>query len=302
MQHNIPKNFIIQLGALIALYASITSLLVLIFGAINLQFPDEAAYYYENESARSMIRTSMAVLIVFFPTYLILTRFSNQARRKEQGGEYTIIMRWLVYISLLVFAFIMLGDLVTLINYFLNGEITTRFLYKIFTLLFIVGAAFDYYWLDVRGYFKKRINLSMMYAAGATVVVLAALVFGYGHIEAPAEVREMRLDEQQVTDLQNAQSYVENYYLLNQALPATLEAAYVDLPVPAAPTDRATYNYATTGDVTYKLCAEFSAPTSGVSDNYPVFMEKNYNWTHQAGNYCFERIIIPLNSEPKPVL
>jgi hypothetical protein len=302
MQHNTPKNFIIQLGALIALYASITSLLVLLFGVINLQFPDEAAYYYENESARDSIRTAMAVLIVFFPTYLVLTRLSNESRRKEQGGEYTTITRWLIYVSLLVFALILLADLVTLINYFLNGEITTRFLYKVFALFFVVGAAFHYYLLDVRGYFIKHIDTSFMFAIGATIVVFGALVFGYTHIEAPSEVREMRFDEQQVTDLQNAQSYIENFYLQNDTLPATFEAAFGSLPAPAAPTGRAPYTYTVASDTSYRLCATFSAPTTDINESYPAFMEKNYDWTHQAGDWCFERVIVPVAADVKPLM
>ncbi len=297
MQQNTPKNFILQLGALIALYASITSLIVLLFSIINLQFPDEAAYYYEDEAARSAIRTTMAVLIVFFPTYLALTRISNQTRRKEQKGEYTTVTKWLLYITLLVFALIMLADLVTLINYFLNGEISTRFLAKVVGLLVVVGAAFHYYILDIRGYFTTRVEQSVQFAIGALAVVLVSLIFGYSHIETPAEVREMRLDDQQVMDLQNAQSYIENYYLQNSELPKTLAEAFDQLPTPVAPSERPAYTYEVTDTMAYKLCAEFSAPTSGLDQSYPAFIDQNSDWTHQAGWYCFERIIIPSMNE-----
>jgi hypothetical protein len=291
MQKNTPKNFVIQLGALIALYVSITALTVLVFSIINLKFPDES-YYWEGESAREAIRTCMAVIIVFFPTYLTLTRFSNQNRRTESNGEYVGLTRWLVYFSLLVAAGILLGDLVTLINYFLNGEITTRFLYKVFALFVIVGSAFHYYILDVKGYFTNRIQKSMQFAIGAVVLVVTSLVFGFQYIETPSEVREQRLDEQQITDLQSAQSYIENYHFTNKILPSDLASAYDGLPVPTAPTGRTEYRYNITGDKSYELCATFAAPTRGLNDVNTIAIETNFNWNHQAGAWCFKRMII----------
>ncbi len=290
MQKNTPKHFVIQLGALIALYVSITALTVLVFSIINLKFPDES-YYWEGESARQAIRTCMAILIVFFPTYLTLTRISNQNRRKESNGDYTGITRWLVYFSLLVAGGIILGDLVTLINYFLNGEITTRFIYKVFALLLIVGSAFHYYILDVRGYFNQRVDRSMQFAIGAVVLVITSLTFGFQYIETPSEVREQRLDEQQVMDLQSAQSYIENYYLTYQKLPASLADAYGAIPLPVAPEGRSSYVYTVTGTTNYELCANFSAASAGIEDSYAMPIDANYNWNHQAGEWCFDRLI-----------
>ncbi len=291
MNKNTPKHFVIQFGAIIALYASVTALIMLLYAIINLQFPD-ASYSWESESARGTIRATMAVLIVFFPTYLVLTRFSNQNRRLESNGEYLGLTRWLVYLTLLIAVGVMLGDLVTLINYFLNGEITTRFLYKVFALLFVVGGVFHYYLLDVRGYFTNRVDKSTYFAFGAIALVIASLSFGYQYIETPSEVRAERLDQVQVSDLQSMQSYIENFYLMNQALPDTLETAYGALPVPNAPEGRTAYTYEQTGEQTYQLCATFAAPSSSLEESYAMAPEKNYDWTHKAGQWCFERVIV----------
>lgn len=299
MNKNTPKHFVVQFGAIIALYASVTALIMLLYAIINLQFPD-ASYSWESESARGTIRGAMAVLIVFFPTYLVLTRFSNQNRRLESNGEYLGVTRWLVYFTLLIAVGVILGDLVTLINYFLNGEITTRFIYKVFALLFVVGGVFHYYLLDVRGYFMKRLDIAAYFAYGAIALVVASLGFGYQYIETPSEVRAERLDQVQVSDLQSMQSYIENYYLMNQTLPGTLEAAYSDLPIPVAPEDRAAYTYSQTGEQTYQLCATFAAPSSNLGENYAIAPEKNYDWSHKAGAWCFERVIV-VSPDMKPL-
>ena len=293
MNTNTPKHFVVQLGALIALYAAMTSLLVLLFNITNIKFPDAAAPYYELEGARAAIRGSLAFLVVCFPAYLWLTRSANQSRRQESGGQYTTLARWLIYLSLLVAGGVLLGDLITLIMYFLNGEITTRFIIKVISLLVVVGSAFYYYTLDIRGYFKHRVQHALYAAAGAGVLVLVSLVYGYQFIETPAQVREMRFDEQQVNDLHSIQSSVENYYQLHETLPADLPTAYGRIPVPTAPNDRAAYTYTVTDATHYQLCATFAAASSDLANGapVPVAAKLNYDWTHDAGHWCFDRVV-----------
>jgi uncharacterized membrane-anchored protein YhcB (DUF1043 family) len=298
MNTHTPKHFILQLGALLSLYVSITSLVLLVFSVINLSFPDVAAYWYESESARDIIRGSIATLVVFFPTYLILTRISNQTRRREMNGAYTTLGRWLVYLSLLVAGGVLLADLVTLILYFLNGEITTRFLLKVGALLLIVGAAFHYYLLDIRGYFTTRIQESLYFATGAVVVVIASILFGYSHIEAPSEVREQRIDQNQLTDLQDIQYRIEAHYAQNASLPESIAQAYQGMTTPEAPEGRARYTYEATGERSYELCAEFATESSREETlaRGPFPEAANYDWTHGRGEWCFTREII----EPMP--
>jgi hypothetical protein len=289
---NTPKHFVIQLGSLITLYVSITSLLVLIFSITNLKFPDEAASYWEDESAREAIRVSIAMLVVFFPAYLGLTRVSNQSRRKELHGKYSTFAKWLVYLSLLVSAGIVLIDLVVLINFFLNGEITQRFLVKVFALLVVVGAAFQYYALDIRNYFYNRVKASLYFALGATVVVVVALALGYSYIETPTEVREMRLDEQQVDDLRNVYWQVEESYQAHTVLPESMEELYQDGGLPEAPTGRDAYAYAVTDATTFELCATFAHPSQDTEfGRVAPVTEKNYNWAHESGEKCFTRTV-----------
>jgi len=297
MKRNTQKNFILQLGSLIALYISVTTLLILIFGITNLRFLDEAASYWENESSREAVRNSIAMLIVFFPAYLVFTRLSNQDRRKYSQGEYSTFAKWLVYISLLGGILILLGDLVTLIMYFLNGEITTRFLVKVFALLAIVGGALHYYILDVRGYFKNRTDKAMYFGMGAIVVVIASLLFGYSYIETPSEVREMRLDEQQVTDLRDTYWRIDEYYRQQETLPETTDVLYTQTRMPEAPEGRDSYTYSVIDDTTFELCATFAAQSSAEYQDFPeaslVIEEKilydNHNWEHGEGKVCFTR-------------
>ena len=298
MKNSTPKNVIMQLGALIALYASITSLLILIFSVTNLKFPDEAAYYWEDEGSREAVRNSIAMLIVFFPTFLVFTRLSNKDRRTYNQGEYMTFAKWLIYFSILGGILILLGDLVVLINYFLNGEITSRLLVKVAALFVVVGSALSYYILDIRGYFKKRVKHSMYFGLGGSILVIVALVCGYSHIETPEEVRQMRFDEQQVTDLQDMYWKINQYYTTNEKLPTNLTEAYTQSDVPDAPDNRADYKYSVIDEKSVELCATFtsSSPDNGrfASKPLPLSSEdasfaQNQDWEHTAGEVCFIR-------------
>jgi hypothetical protein len=293
MLEHTPKHFVLQLGSLISLYLSISFLLVLLFGLINIRFPDPIEGFYALESAASAVRTGVAAIIVFAPTYFILTRIVNKMRRKTSGG-YLPLTRWLIYLSLLVGGGALLVDLVVVIYTFLEGDITNRFILKAFSVLVVVGIAFHYYLLDARGHWLKNEQKSIMFGVVAGLAMFAALAYGLANIETPSEVREGLLDEKQITDLQYIQSNIEIYYYENQKLPPKLE----DITnVPAAPENRDSYTYQIT-DLGFQLCAAFATSNElKVKDEFATPIDKNaliknaYNWQHGVGETCFKRVI-----------
>jgi len=286
---NTAKYFALQLGSLASLYLSLSFLLVLLFGVINITFPDAADRVWELDSATRGIRIGIAMVLVFFPTYLVLTRIVNKNRRSEQDGSYIGLTKWLIYLSLLVGGAVLLGDLVAVIMAFLEGEITARFILKAMAVIVIIGPAFVYYISDAKGYWIQNESKSKIFALVASVVVTLALIAGFVTSPSPAEVREMRIDSNMITALQNIQWRVEDYYQTNKTIPVDLEAAYNGLDIPTAPTEREPYQYEVTGETTYKLCATFARDVSINSNyNYPMY-EINYNWDYRVGYYCFER-------------
>lgn len=299
---NTARNFVLQLGSLIALYIALSALVAVMFGVINIKFPDAIEGYWQYESAQQMIRFGVALLLVFFPTYIILTRLVNKIRRREEG-TYLKLTKWLVYLSLLVGGGILLGDLVAVVNQYLNGEITTRFILKAATLLVMVGTAFFYYILDARGYWTTHEKEGIQFAIGASIIAVVVLVLGFTHSDTPMEVRDVRLDEIQTNDLMSIQNYVEQYYRVNDALPADLGAAYSGSKPPVAPEMRPAYAYEVVNDTTFKLCATFkNASPESMRDFTTVPFEgqliKNPNdWTHGSGEVCFERIMLPVPAE-----
>lgn len=294
-KNSTPMHFALQLGSLISLYLSLSFLIVLLFGIINLKFPDATEGYYMIESASNSVRLGIAMVLVFFPTYLILTRLVNKIRRSEVSEQYLSLTKWLIYLSLVLGIGALLVDLVVVIMTFLNGEVTERFIYKAMAVLVVIGAAVHYYILDARGYWIKNESKSILFGIGACIVAFTAVAFGFSYIETPAAVREMKLDQAQIMDLQNIQYKIEEYLGTEKKLPDTMNTAYGEFNAPTAPEGRTAYTYVAT-EAGFELCAEFSKESQTDAFAAPYIDEKTMiqngnDWQYKAGVYCFKRVV-----------
>lgn len=294
---NTARNFALQLGSLVSLYATLSAVIMVVFGVITLLYPDSVSSPWEYETAQQSIRFGIALLVVFFPAFIVLTRLVNQIRRKETG-TYLMLTKWLVYLSLLLGGGVLLGDFVSVILAYLNGEITLRFILKALTLVIVVGSAFYYYFKDANGFWISHEKESKMYALFVTCIVVAVLALGFTQSDTPAEVRERKADDQQLMDLQDMQWRIEDHYRINGTLPNSTSLLYVGITEPQAPQGREAYTYKTIDGDTYELCASFAftstrngeimVETAMIAD--PLKNPYN-NWDHEAGKTCFERTV-----------
>lgn len=294
MEHQTAKHFSIQLGSLISLYTAIAFLLTLLFGIITLQFPAESDAYYEYTGATDSVRLGIALVAVFFPTYLLLTRLANKARRaSSENTMYVGLTKWLVYLSLLVGGLVLLVDLATTIMTYLNGDLTLRFALKALSVLVVTGAAFSYYLADVRGIWMVRERASIWCGVAATVVVLGVIVGGLLMIDTPSEMRARKIDDAQLESLRVIQTDVISYVQVNGKLPESLSDLKGRSGAYTAPEDRPAYEYNAT-DKGFSLCAEFGLPSIDGDTRYMYWGDTvgilNANdWQHPEGRHCFER-------------
>ncbi|MFH1866681.1 MAG: DUF5671 domain-containing protein [Patescibacteria group bacterium] len=146
-----PKDFFLHLLAILSLYFSAISFLVLLFQYINILIPDilESDYYTKQAAVRG-IRWSLSSLVIVFPVYLLTNWYLNRSYLKEPVKRSLRIRRWLIYFTLFAAAVIIIGDLVSLIYNFMGGELTTRFLLKVLAVFFVAGATFTYYFWDLK--------------------------------------------------------------------------------------------------------------------------------------------------------
>ncbi|RJQ35089.1 hypothetical protein C4556_01065 [Candidatus Parcubacteria bacterium] len=294
-----PKDFFLWAGAMIALYGSVISFLTLLFQYINYAYPDPLAYYYVEPYSGGM-RFAMATLIVLVPVTILLMRFIRNDIARDAMKSELWVRRWALVLTVFFAGFTVVGDLIALVNGFLGGDLTTRFTLKVLVVLFVAGGVFLHFLADLRGYWTANPSRAKTVGLGTGALVLVAIISGFFIMGTPGEVRLLRFDDQKVSDLQNIQWQIVNYWQQKEALPATIEELKDPLGGFIPPVDSQTgepYEYRKTGTMSFELCATFNAESnktgSQVSRPYPEYGVEAENWQHPAGEHCFERTIDP---------
>ncbi|KCZ89169.1 DUF5671 domain-containing protein [Hyphomonas jannaschiana] len=118
----------------------------LLFALIDKVVPDQL----EKESYRagmldSQIRGAISGLIVGTPLFLWLARILLKAREENPALQRSRIRKWLIYISLVIAGMVLVGDAISLVYNFLNGELTWRFTLKSLVVAAIAGGIFGYF-------------------------------------------------------------------------------------------------------------------------------------------------------------
>lgn len=297
-----PKDFFLWLGAMVALYSSVVAFLTLTFEYINNAFPDPLAYSYDPYSGS--IKFAIATLVVASPLFLVLMRIirSDIAKVPEKADIW--VRRWALYLTVFIAGFTVATDLVTLIYYFLDGEITMRFALKVLIVLLVAGAGLLHFLADIWGYwlsYPKR-ALYVSYAVG--ILIVATIASGFLIIGSPMDARLYKFDDQKVSDLQNIQWQVVNFYQQKGKVPASLQELVDPISgwtLPADPQTGEQYSYKADG-TSFQLCANFNKESRlgalGVSRPMQSIKEPGVDgdlafspWNHGSGVMCFDRNI-----------
>lgn len=121
----------------------------LLFQIIDIAVPDLTESEYASRSRASAIRWAIASLVVAFPLFLFLSRAVGREIAKNPAMRLSGVRRWLTYIALFVAATILIGDFISLIFNFLEGDLNTRFVLKSLTVAMIAGGIFGFYFLSL---------------------------------------------------------------------------------------------------------------------------------------------------------
>jgi len=300
-----PKDFFLWAGAMIALYSSVFAFIALLFQYINYAYPDPLVSYYIDPFS-SGIRFAMATLIVMVPVAVLLFRVLRKDIESVPAKADLWIRRWILVLTIFVAGLAVVGDLITLINYFLGGDLTTRFVLKVVVLLLVAAAVFTHFLADLRGYWVRYSGRAQMVGWGAGIVVLAAIAAGFLIMGSPNQVRLYRFDQTKVSDLQSIQYQVVNYWQQKETLPSTLEQLEDPISGWMLPQDPEgqVYRYEKTGNQSFKLCATFNAESrngeNGSIARPAMYGVEGENWQHGAGEVCFDRTIDPERYPPYP--
>ncbi len=310
----LPRDVFFYLLSIISLVASAVSLGVLLFQYINIYFPDVISDpYFSPSNYYGTVHSALAALIVFFPVYFWVSIFLKRDLTANPEKRELKIRKWLLYLTLFIAGLAIIGDLIALVYNFLEGELTTRFILKIFSILVIAGSAFYYYTNELKDNQKKSGGM-MMFVWGAVAFVIGVVAAGFVIAGSPQSQRLVRFDERRVNDLQLIQGQIVTYWQNNNVLPQNLDQLRNDIygiSIPVDPKTGQVYEYQVVNDLEFKLCANFETSTSSKDSRFykpsamPIvgYPFKNETWDHGKSPTCFERnidtqLIKPLNTPP----
>lgn len=310
-----PKDVFMHLFAIAMLYICAIDFLILSFQYINILIPDflDPQMFYDGHYGRiasyGPLRFAIASLIVVFPIYIFTTWFLNRGYEKNPLKRNMRIRKWLIYFTLFVAAIVIIGDLVTLLFRFLEGEIVLRFILKVLSVLFVACSVFIYYLWEIKKFenkvFQAKFNRPIkLFQYAVILITTIVVIMGFFIAGSPKQARIRQLDQKRIQDLQFIQQEIVNYWINKAELPTSLSQIKDDirgLILPHDPETKEEYQYQKTNILSFKLCANFTEASPNYPKDssitipqYPIeslgFINKT-NWSHPQGFFCFERTI-----------
>ncbi len=299
-----PKDVFLHLLAIATLYASAIAFSVLLFNYIDLAFPRELGNaYYARESMRDAIRFAVSTLIVVFPVFFFTSRSLRKSYEGDPSRINLAIRKWVSYFTMFLAGVIGIGWLVAVIYKFLDGDFTVAFLLKALVVFFVTSSVFFYYRSVTKG--EEATAAIRYFAYFVAAIVLAAIVTAFFMVGSPQERRMTEEDNQRVSDLQNIQYQIGDYYRTKSKLPpalSDLNDPFRGVEVPKDPVTKKDYEYRVKGALAFELCATFNLPFDPDAENRyyseakPMDMyygPAQSSWQHEAGRQCFNRNIDP---------
>ncbi len=307
------KDFVLWVGAMASLYAGVVAFIALMFDYINTVFPNPVSntYYYSDPYLNSGMSYEIASLIVLTPVFLVLMRLIRRDIADDSSRNDIWVRRWALFLTLFVAGAAMIIDLIVLLTTFLQGEeLTAGFLLKVATVLLVAGLGFLHFFADMRGYWEREPKRARLVNYGVGVIVLIAIIAGFFIVGTPSEIRMKKQDAIRLSNLQEIQWQIVNYWQQKEELPATLADLGDPISgnvIPVDPETGEAYEYKATGARSFEICATFAAagdsasrgatkPMADPSMAPGALMEDN--WAHDAGRDCFTRTIDPERYPP----
>jgi len=294
IKKNLPRDLFLHLLAIVALYWSSISFTTLIWQFINYFFQNEISYFYY-ESFAGYVRFAVSSLFIIFPVFIFVSWYLNRIYKKEAEVRESKIRKWLIYFTLFLTSLLIIGDLVTLINTLLRGEILTAFILKSLTIFIVAGIIFGYYLDDVKR--EKPTQLAKYFAIISSIFVVATIIIAFYLIGSPTTARLMQLDQERVNDLQNIQMQIVSHYQAKGKLPEKLSDLNDEISgftAPKDPKSKQDYEYIIVDaeNLSFQLCAIFDKENKlNKTESMYYYGINQQNWSHTSGKVCFDRTI-----------
>lgn len=287
--HNAKYAFYYLLS-LVSLIFTALSVGMIAFGIIDKSVAD-AWNYNSYNNLDSQLKFAISALFIAAPIYYFLSHLINRGLNKQELDLNSPLRRWLTYFIILVTSMIILGVFIGVINNFLSGELTSRFILKAATTLLIAAIIFSFYFYDIkRQEIKAKDLVIRFFAFGSAALVIVAFVSAWFLVTPPSVARAKRLDQNLVNNIYQLENAVNSYYSQYGKLPASLEEIkdsdiYLDSRTTVDPATKQAIEYRREEDNKFSFCAHFRLASDESDQNFAYPSVKK---GHQAGYDCLK--------------
>ncbi|MBN2854029.1 hypothetical protein JXK06_00635 [Patescibacteria group bacterium] len=268
------------------------------FGIIDKTVIDPLKNLYFSNGDNSL-RFAISALLIATPIYYYSLFLINRGLKKNELKIDSQIRKWLTYFIILVSILIILGVFISIINNFLEGELSLKFFLQSLSMLLISGLVFSYYFHDIK--VEDRVlakKMKKIFLVLSIIFISAAFVSVWFFVESPKEARNRKLDNILLQRINSLENLVNTYYEENELIPADvdelrsannessyiLEDKYFVDPETGAPIE-----YKKTGDKSFEFCVTFRESAKSDKNNPAItmpsrgFTDKN---SYEAGYNC----------------
>ena len=215
----------------------------------ELAFPDPLDWQWYQPHVT--IRWELAFLVIFFPAYWWGWRQIEGDLAGNPGKRHLRVYTFPIYLTLCLAGLLILCDLAYLLYYFLDGDLTVRFLLKVGSLLTVAAGVMWFYLNALRREPGSMPRPTVAFVWCATAAVLAIAVAGFATTGSPFKQRLARLDVKRVDDISAIFRHVRDYAREMDRMPTTADqvanAGYMDGRPPVDPETQAPYEYRSDG-------------------------------------------------------
>ena len=259
-KHNAKYAFYYLLS-LVALIFTALSFGMIIFSIIDKIIPDVLNAY---SSVDGQLKFAISAIFIATPIFYFISRLIHKGLHKGELEKDSSIRRWLTYFIILVSSLIILGVFIGVINSFLSGELTSRFVFKALTMFFISGVTFSFYLYDIKRESPDKADAVVkIFFFASLALVVAAFIAAWFFVESPQTARNRRLDSALVQNMYSIENAINSYYERNDRLPANLDEfkadknIYLNVGALADPETKEPIAYNKISDKEFEMCATF---------------------------------------------
>ena len=279
--------------SLIALIFAALSAGMIIFQIINKNIVDVIVQRASDFSPHQL-KFAISALIISAPIFYATTWQIYKNLFSGAFDKDSATRRWLTYLVILVSSVVMLGWLIAIVNNFLDGELTIKFILKAATAIGIAAAIFTFYYYDIKRdkVAGKKDEIIQFYFYASLAAVIIVFIAGLFIMESPQKTRGRKMDNAVLENFEDIDRAIGTYYKDNEKLPADLETVKSEF---SYITDKDLKNLATGEKYKYKikreniyeLCATFKISNEDDTGGYEKYYDDR--WPHDAGYQCLSQ-------------